>query len=63
MILGNIACALGRHSVDRDKISRVQGHQVGRCKRCSTALEATYGESWMTVANHDAGLGPRGLVR
>lgn len=60
MKLGTIACAIGRHSIDKNEIRKVHGQQVARCRRCSTALEFVDFE-WMPVALRSASLGGRKL--
>ena len=59
MKLGYIACALGRHSIDRDGVKHVHGAHVGRCRRCSTPMEEIEPHRWQVQHVRDAGLGPR----
>ena len=59
MIIGRIACSLGKHSIDANRIGHIHGQQVGRCRRCATPLENQSGNIWVPQQVHDAGLGPR----
>lgn len=61
MKLRHIACAFGRHQVDREAIRRIHGQQVGRCTHCSTPLEELYRDVWAVQQVKDAGLGNRVL--
>ena len=62
MTMGRIGCALGRHSIDREKITRVSGQQVGRCRNCKAPMEEIEPHHWQLLQVHDAGLGPRGFL-
>ncbi len=61
MKIAQIACALGRHSVDQSKVRRIHGGQVGRCKHCSTPMEESTPHHWTVQYVRDAGLGGRFL--
>ena len=60
--MGRIGCALGRHSIDREKITRVSGQQVGRCRNCKEPMEEVEPHSWAVQKVGDAGLGPRAFM-
>ncbi|KNH00932.1 MAG: hypothetical protein ABJF09_13765 [Qipengyuania citrea] len=62
MTMGRIGCALGRHSIDREKITRVSGQQVGRCRNCKAPMEEVEPHSWAVQKVRDAGLGPRAFM-
>ena len=59
MKLAAFGCALGRHSLDRNTVRRVHGAQVGRCRRCGSAMEETMPNVWGLQQVRDAGLGRR----
>lgn len=56
-----IACAFGRHQVDRDKVRRIHGCKVGRCQHCRTPMEEVEPHQWEIQRVHDAGLGRRAI--
>lgn len=62
MTLGRIACAVGRHSIDRTDVKRVSGQQVGRCRNCKTPMEEIEPHHWTVQQVRDAGLGPRAFL-
>ena len=62
MTMGRIGCALGRHSIDREKITRVSGQQVGRCRNCKAPMEEVEPHSCAVQKVRDAGLGPRAFM-
>ena len=59
MVIGRIACALGRHRIDRDNIRKVSGRETARCKSCRRVLEQEAPGIWNEIPLHDAGLGHR----
>jgi len=61
MKIAQIACALGRHSVDMGKVRRIHGGHVSRCKHCSTPMEESMPHQWTVQYVRDAGLGGRFL--
>ncbi|WP_160611558.1 hypothetical protein [Tsuneonella aeria] len=61
MKFAHIACAFGRHSVDRSAVRRVHGGQVSRCKHCTTPLEESMPHHWTAMYVRDAGLSGRRL--
>ena len=61
MGLGRIACAIGRHNIDRDNVKRVSGQRVGRCRSCRTPMEEVEPHHWAVQQIHDAGLGRRAI--
>lgn len=62
MGLGRIACAVGKHSVDRTNVKRAGGQQVGRCRNCKTPMEEIEPHMWAVQRVKDAGLGPRAFM-
>lgn len=60
MKLGIIACAFGRHKVDRRNTRRVHGAHVGRCRCCRTPMEEVEPHLWSVQQVRDAGLTYRG---
>ena len=56
MKIGHIACAFGKHSIDETAIKGRFGYRVGRCRRCSTALEERFHNDWGVLQKRDAGL-------
>ncbi len=61
MKIAQIACALGRHSVDLSRVRRIHGGQVSRCKHCSTSMEESTPQHWTVQYVRDAGLSGRFL--
>ena len=61
MKITKIACAFGYHRIDESSIRHVHAGHVGRCRRCSTAMEELEPHVWVQHRVHDAGLGPRGI--
>ncbi len=61
MIFGRIACAFGRHRVDRKRIRKVHGQAVGRCRSCRKPLEEQLPNEWVEILVHESGLGARRL--
>ena len=61
MKFARIACALGRHSVDRGAIRHIHAGHVGRCRNCATPMEESAPHVWTVLRVRDAGLGRRGL--
>ena len=59
MKMGLLACAVGRHAVDRDSVRKAGGSQFCKCRRCKTPLEETAPHVWAVLKVKDAGLGPR----
>ena len=52
-----LACAFGRHQVDRPAIKHIHSTHVGRCRHCSTPLEESIAHVWTELKVRDAGLG------
>lgn len=61
MKLGMLACALGRHSVDKTNLRKAGGMHVGRCRSCNTHMEEIEPHVWSVLRVRDAGLGPHRL--
>lgn len=61
MGLNKIACAFGKHKVDREGVKRAGGQQVGRCRNCKTPLEEIEPHNWAAMRVKDAGLGRRAI--
>ncbi len=59
MKLGQIACALGKHKVDREAIKRAGGQKF--CRNCRTPMEEVEPHSWAAMQVKDAGLGRRAI--
>lgn len=59
MKLAQVACAFGKHSLDRTKLSRLHGLGVGRCRHCAAAMEEVTPHHWEVQRVRDAGLGRR----
>ncbi len=62
MTLGRIACAIGRHSIDRANLKRVSGQQFGRCRNCRAPMEEIEPHHFAVQRVRDAGLGPRAFL-
>ncbi|MDG5747830.1 hypothetical protein P8Q88_06525 [Qipengyuania sp. XHP0207] len=61
MSFNHIACAFGKHKVDREGIKRAGGQQFGRCRTCKTPLEETEPHHWAALRVKDAGLGRQAI--
>ena len=61
MKLGQIACAFGKHSVDREGIKRAGGQQFSRCRCCKTPMEEVEPHLWAAMRVKDAGLGRQAI--
>ena len=61
MTLGKIACALGKHAVDREKIKRAGGQQFSSCRNCKTPMEEVEPHHWAAMRFRDAGLGRQAI--
>lgn len=61
MKFAQLACALGRHSLDRTKLGRIHGLGVGRCRHCASPMEEVTPHVWEVQQVRDAGLGRRYL--
>lgn len=59
MKLAQFACALGRHSLDRGKLSKRHGLHVGLCRHCNAPMEEVMPHVWEVQQIRDAGLGRR----
>lgn len=61
MKLGHIACALGKHKVDRESIKHAGGQKFSRCRNCRAPMEEIEPHLWATMRVKDAGLGRRAI--
>ena len=59
MKLAALACAFGKHSLDTDKLGRIHGSRVGRCRHCTAPMEEIAPQVWQIQRVPDAGLGRR----
>lgn len=59
MKLAQFACALGKHSLDRNNLRRIHGLHVGRCRNCASPMEEVTPHVWEIQQVRDAGLGRR----
>lgn len=59
MKLAQLACAFGKHSLDTDKLGRIHGSRVGRCRHCAAPMEEVGPEVWQVQRIRDAQLGRR----
>lgn len=61
MFFGKIACAFGKHTVDRSAIKHNFASDVGRCRHCGTMMEQ-HEDHWTVHRVHDAGLGHQTII-
>ena len=59
MNMGMLACAFGRHSVDKANMRKAGGSHVGKCRCCKAPMQEVEPHSWQVIQVKDAGLGPR----
>ncbi|SMQ75837.1 hypothetical protein SAMN06297468_2988 [Altererythrobacter xiamenensis] len=57
-----LACAFGRHSVDKTNLRKTGGMHVGRCRCCHTPMEEVEPHRWGVLRVRGAGLERRGVI-